>query len=235
MSYSDDEEEEKFKINTGEKIVVLGKSNSGKSTFLRNLIKYRDFIFSEKVTRILYVYKFYHSYFNELSHVVEFVQSIPDDISPAQHNLLLIDDGLEDCFDSISAWFLRNARHSNTTIVLVYQTVFVPNSQAFKSIINNTDIFIFTYMPRAQSQLAILFRQFFGSKQEAANALIIYNEAMCTKYGYLVFDVRQGSCYQFRQNIFFENGGTEDAFQIRDRFYTKSTKPLCHGSSYKRS
>jgi hypothetical protein len=203
----------KFKIETGEKVSILGKTGSGKSSFIRNLIKYRDFIFTEKVTRIVYVYKFYHDYFNELSDIIEFVGEIPTDIRPEGHNLLLIDDALEEKFDEIASWFLRSARHSKTTVVFVYQSVFVPNSQGFKSIVNNTDIFVFTYLPKSRYQLGILFRQFFGTKQEASNALIIYNEAMRTKYGYLIFDVRQSTRYQFRCNIFFENGNPETAIK----------------------
>jgi ABC-type dipeptide/oligopeptide/nickel transport system ATPase component len=214
MNYSSADDDAKFTIDTGEKLAVLGKSNSGKSTFLRNLIECRDFTFREPVTRIIYVYKFAHEWFNELSDVVEFKQdNIPDDIAPNGHNLLIIDDACEGSFEEISNWFLRSARHTRTTIVFVYQTIFNAASEAYKRIVNNTDVFVFTYQPKGRYQLSILFRQFFATKEEVKNALRIYNDAMQVKYSYLVFDTRQAAKYRFRTNIFYENGCLETAHE----------------------
>jgi GTPase SAR1 family protein len=215
MNYSKDyDPDAKFTIDTGEKLAVLGKTNSGKSTFLRNLIECRDFIFREKVTRIIYIYKYPHEWFNDLSGQVEFrLDNIPEDIVPNGHNLLIIDDAREEAFEEISNWFLRSARHTKTTVVLAYQTIFNSSSDAFRRIINNTDVFIFTYQPKGRYQLGILFRQFFASKEEVKNALRIYNDAMQVKYSYLVFDTRQAAKYRFRTNVFYENGCLETAHQ----------------------
>jgi energy-coupling factor transporter ATP-binding protein EcfA2 len=205
---------DKFVIETGEKISILGKTNSGKSTFVRNLIKYRDVTFREAVTRIIYVYKFPLDWFEEFSDEVEFVTDIPTNISPRGHNLLIVDDACENAFEDISSWFLRSARHTKTSIVFIYQSVFNSASEAYKRIINNTDVFVFSYLPKGKYQLGILFRQFFDTKQQVKEALKLYNESMLVKYSYLIFDVRQGTKFQFRRNIFFEHNEVEEAFQI---------------------
>jgi ABC-type dipeptide/oligopeptide/nickel transport system ATPase component len=206
--------DEKFQIDPGEKIVVLGKTGSGKSTFVRNLIKYRDITFRKPVTKIVYVYKFVQDWFEELRDIVDFVQDIPTSLTPGEHTLLIVDDACEKSFEEISQWFLRSARHNKTTIVFIYQSVFNTSSDSFKRIINNTDIFVFSFQPKGIFQLSILFRQFFGNKEQVKDALNLYRECMQTKYSYLIFDVRQGVNFPFRRNIFCEYGQVEEAFKI---------------------
>jgi predicted phosphoribosyltransferase len=205
---------DKFIIETGEKVVVIGKTASGKSSFVRDLIKYRDITFRETVTKIVYVYQYAQPWFEELSDEVEFVTSIPEKITPIGHILLIIDDALEKDFEEISHWFLRSARHSKTSMVFIYQSIFNSNSDSFKRIVNNTDVFVFLYMPKGFYQLGILFRQFFGSKQEVHDALNLYKESMRIKYNYLIFDARQSVKYQFRLNIFCKHGNFEEAVKI---------------------
>jgi GTPase SAR1 family protein len=212
-SPSNNGDNSKFVIETGDKLAVIGKTNSGKSTFVRNLIKYREITFREPITRIIYVYKFPQPWFDELIDEVEFVTELPTIVPSHGQTLLIVDDACEAAFEEISHFFLRSARHTRTTIVFIYQCVF-SNSDAFRRIINNTDIFIFTYMPKGVHHLGIMFRQFFGSKQQVLEALNLYNESMLVKYGSLIYDVRQGSPFQFRRNIFCEDGKIEEAFKI---------------------
>jgi energy-coupling factor transporter ATP-binding protein EcfA2 len=205
---------DQFIIETGEKLIIFGKTGGGKSTFVRNLINHRDIIFREKVTKIIYAYQYAQPWFEELANEVEFTTIIPDHIDPIGHNVLVVDDAREQDFEAISQWFLRGARHSKTTIIFIYQSVFNSNSDSFKRIVNNTDIFIFHYFPKGIHQLSILFRQFLASKDEVREALNLYKEAMQTKYNYLIFDVRQSVKYQFRLNIFCEHGDFQEAVKI---------------------
>ena len=101
---------DKFEIDVGDKLTVLGKTNSGKSTFLRRLIENRNFVFKEPVTRIIYIYRFYHDWFRELESIVEFRNKVPNDIKPEGQNLLIFDDALETMFNEISDWYLRSGR-----------------------------------------------------------------------------------------------------------------------------
>jgi hypothetical protein len=201
-------------LTQAKKICVLGKTCSGKSTFLRNLMIYRNFTFKEPPTRIINVYQYVQDWFDDLSDIVEFVQTPPTDIAANEHNFLIFDDSTESMFEDIASWFLRSARHTKTTIVFVYQTIFNSKYDAFKRIVNNTDIFIFTFMPKNRYQLGIFFRQFFASKEKTREALELYNEAMRLKYGYLLFDARQGMPHQFRTNIFCENDSLETAYTL---------------------
>jgi energy-coupling factor transporter ATP-binding protein EcfA2 len=205
---------DKFIIETGEKIAVLGKTCSGKSTFVRNLIKYRDITFREPVTKIIYVYQYPQEWFEELRDEVDFVTEIPDHIPASGHTILVLDDAIEKDFEEVSKWFLRTARHSKTSLIFIYQCIFNSTNDAFKRIINNTDIFIFCYMPKGKYHLSILFRQFFGNKQQVQDALELYTESMKIKYNYLLFDVRQSVKFQFRQNIFCEHGPFEEIVKI---------------------
>ena len=60
---------------------ISGPTQSGKSTFMRKLIKHRDYIFSKAVDRILYCYGTWQDDFKEIQQYnIDFHRGLPKDI-----------------------------------------------------------------------------------------------------------------------------------------------------------
>jgi hypothetical protein len=206
---------EQFQIPTGSKLVLVGKSNVGKTFFMKKMIDFRSTLFEGgSRVRVIFVYKFLQPWFDEYRKYVEFYEKdIPEDINAEIPSLLFIDDLAENEFEKINSWFLRNCRHIKATIIVNYQSLFVNNSW-WRSITQNLDFLVLFYTIRSSYQVSLFARQVFGSKEKAKNILDLYQNCINEPFGYLLFDLRPGITYRLRSQIIPDGKNCERAFSF---------------------
>jgi GTPase SAR1 family protein len=190
-------------IPIGSKLLLIGKSGVGKSQFMERLIKYRNFIFEPSDYRVIFVYKFEQPWFKDYRETIEFSHKlIPPDIDGERPTLLFVDDLVENEFDDMQGWFLRNCRHLKTTITVNYQSLF-NNSSAWRCISQNVDFLFLFYTARSAYQVSLLARQIFGSSEQAKQVVELYHKCVAQPFGYLLFDLRPSVEYRLRSNIVY--------------------------------
>jgi GTPase SAR1 family protein len=192
---------DQFVIPIGSKLLIIGMSGVGKSQFMECLIKHRNHIFEPSKYRVVFVYKFEQPWFKNYKNIIEFShETIPPDIDGQKATLLFIDDLLEEEFETIQGWFLRNCRHLKTTIIVNYQSLF-NNSSAWRSITQNVDFLFLFYTARSAYQVSLLARQIFGCSEKAKQVVDLYHKCVAKPYKYLLFDLRPSVEYRLRSNI----------------------------------
>ena len=121
------------KLKTPCTILLIGKTSSGKSELILNIIDKRDQIFDRKVEQIYYVYKSYQDKFDEFLKYHPEVNFLPThtdlpDLN-GKHTLIVFDDKMlvsEEC-NYITDIFIRLSHHSNITSLVTLQSVFAKN------------------------------------------------------------------------------------------------------------
>lgn len=149
-------------------LVVAGISNSGKTFFVQQLIKYRKALFDCQPRRVIYVYQVWQQAYDQLrKEGVEFIQGLPKNIRSLgdgkEHSLLILDDV------AFSAYSDKEVENLYTTYVhhLLISTVFISQnifyqSKRSKTISVNTHYICLFKNPRGADQIEVLGRQIFG-------------------------------------------------------------------------
>jgi GTPase SAR1 family protein len=209
-----------FRIPIGSKLVMIGKSGSGKTFFCKQLIDHHMDLFEDPPHRIIMVYQYKQPWFSEPRYKnIEFYEKvIPDNISASNvgSTVLFLDDIEEDDFQIVHSWFLRNCRPLKTTIIVNYQSLFV-NSSHWRSITSNLDFLILFYSIKASYQVKLFARQVFGDNEKAAAVSDLYQRCISEPFGYLLIDLRQGIRYRLRSHLIPNGETTARVYEFRHR------------------
>lgn len=138
--------------------LCCGPSMSGKSTYMKNLIKYKNQIFDQKFSRIIYscpdsLVESNKNYCDELKSIfpnVEFINGIPtvDSLqlrTDKEHKLILIDDQFDQACNSKTIYdiFCLHSHHYNISIVLSGHNIFQKSKYGTTLSRNSTSKIIF--------------------------------------------------------------------------------------------
>jgi hypothetical protein len=194
--------------------LLAGASQSGKTTFTLNLLRYGDILFTNPtcLQNVIYYYKEWQDsfdYFQRESVVTEWVNQVPTSEDFKERTLLykdrggsvvIIDDFAGELNKDIASIFSVLSHHTNTTVFLLTQNIFSKNP-AFRDIsLNSTYIALFKN-PRDSSQISHFAKQFAPGN----SAYIIGAFKECTKkaYSYIIFDHHQATpeAIRVRSNI----------------------------------
>ena len=188
-------EREYFDIRLKEnfKIFISGPSRSGKTVFIKELIKNLH-VFSQKPPEIItLVYKVMQPIYHDLGvhHLIEDGVDLKKNIFEIARgrSMLLI---LDDCINSpqineISDLFLVDGRHRNLSTIFISQKLFV-NNDAFREISQNSDYFIIFKNPRNVAEIRNLASQMTPGKLDLVK---YYNEATTLPFSYLFINLTQ--------------------------------------------
>jgi hypothetical protein len=193
-----------FRLEPGSKLVCVAKSGAGKTEFCRKLLLSVDDVFTRAPDRIVFYYKFAPDW--HAAHAnVEFTREMPDDLfddGGGLHKLLVVDDCDERDFPALADVFLRSGRHSRTSVVVNYQSLF-HKSPHFRAMMQNADVLVLFHTTRALHQVSLLCRQAFPDRATAAAVVRLYKRLTSRRGGYLLFDFRlECSEYPLRTNVF---------------------------------
>ena len=187
------------RIQTPCTISVVGSTSSGKTTFISKLL-WKDDLFTNKISKILYCYSCFQPLFEEMSknhENIEFHQGLPSedkikDFTNEEHNLIVLDDLMVKVSSSqlMLDLFCQYSHHLNVSVIFVSQNVFHAG-KCSRSLTLNSHYFILFRNRRDINQISILGRQLFPGKQkEFLNA---YKDAIKEPFGYLFVDIHPKS------------------------------------------
>ena len=205
-----------FKIPEGSKILLIGKTLSGKTEMTKRLIKHREAVFKKSPERIICSFRFKQDWVDELGDIVEFIPAgtLPTDIDGSYSSLLIIDDLEEKNFESVSEWFIRNGRHLRCTVMVTYQALYA-NSSHYRVINQNADFLILFYTVRNMHQISLLGRELYGRDKDKLSKFIeIYNNCVARPHGYLLIDLTAGAPFRLRTLILPDDGEFQSVFAL---------------------
>lgn len=200
------------KFQTPVSMIVAGPSQSGKTTWVINLIKNRDLLFTEKIHKILFVYEIWNADYEILETQVpniHFTNKIPsrddiDEFAPdaSVHNLIVFDDQLcnmSSC-KHFSDFFLILCNNRNLSCILTVQNIYSKSSHMRDLSLNARALVLFKNM-RSIDQTNLLGSQMFGNRK--AFFVDAFNKATECVHSPLIVDLNP-HCeknLQLRSNI----------------------------------
>lgn len=177
--------------------VISGPSQSGKTYFLRIILKAPCLWIGEAPERVLWCYGIRNdaqldAVERESSLPIEFVEGLPNvnDLSGGKRTLIVLDDLMTDAGKSaqVADFFTKGCHHKNASVFLVLQNIYHQAPQ-MRNIHTNTNYLILFKNPRDYSQITSLNRQLFP--QWKGYLLDAYKTACSQPHGYLIIDLHQ--------------------------------------------
>ena len=194
-----------FRLFNDRTMCVAGPSQSGKTTFLKKLLLYRNELFKQSIQRVLWCYGIeqpsLHSELQRYGCIL--YNGIPSVADLKPYDLVVLDDLLNesDTSKDLTKMFTQTAHHLPCFVIFVSQNLF-PKGKDARTRSLNTHYYVIFKNPRDKSQIQVFARQVSPSN---AKALIeIFEAATQEQFGYLFIDFTQ-ECderYRFRSNIF---------------------------------
>jgi energy-coupling factor transporter ATP-binding protein EcfA2 len=202
--------------------MICGATGSGKTTLIRNLIYYKNILFTSKPVKVIIFYTEYQKIYEEmlksgLAHeVVDLdekmisLEEYKKKISPYKDKggtLCVFDDCMELIDTTNSKMFTRISHHYNCNTMFITHAVFMPKNEAYKMMSKNAKYFFMMKNPRDVSQIKT-----FSSQIGLKSSLLvdIFQEATKNAYSYLLIDFHPETPehIRLRSHIFPHEGPT---------------------------
>lgn len=196
-------------------VLICGASGSGKTTFVSNLLKYRNQMIEngENIKNIIFFYNNWQPLYQEMKEnklVTEWINELPsakeikeksDPFKDKYGTICIIDDFMTEMSKDIIDIFTVISHHSNVLVVFLSQSIF-PKNPHFRDLSVNAKYIVLHKNPRENAQVAHLARQI----QPVKNKFIIeaYHDATQEPYSYILFNLHQETPenYRIQSNIF---------------------------------
>lgn len=190
--------------------IVAGPTGSGKTVFVRKLLKFNQDLIEKPPQKIIWCYGVYQNAYTEmLSEIpgIDFIEGFPSNfeslIDPNVRNLLVVDDLMAECTKDakMTSLFTRGSHHKNLSICFIVQNLFHQNRET-RTISLNAQYLVMYKNPRDRSQIAHLGRQLYPGQVKYVQES--YNDATNEPYGYLLIDLKSSTPedYRLRTKIF---------------------------------
>ena len=210
-----------LRFNSPCSIGVYGCQQSGKTTFVRRLLKNCNDMFTENISKILYCYTISQPILEDMENTIEnfmMKKGLPteEDIEnlteSGSHSILILDDLMNEVCNSSQAeqLFTIHCHHRNMNLIYLSQNIFYSGKKA-KTISLQLHYLVLFRNPRDKLQVSNLARQLYPGKSK--NFQSVYDDALNEPYSYLMIDISPHSNpkYQIRTCIF----PTEDPIVYR--------------------
>ena len=193
-------------------IVVVGPSQSGKSTFIHRILMEADGMFEENTDRILFCYQEWQPTYDIMEKSVphltlnkgmpsrEFLETFTR--RDEKHSIVVLDDLQMSVMNSDDMQYLITVliHHHNTSAILLLQNLF-PRGKVARDISLNAHYIVLMTNKRSLSQVKTFAQQIQGDTKTIMTA---YHKATRFPYGYLLVDLNPHTDkqYQLRTRIF---------------------------------
>jgi len=183
--------------------LIAGPSGSGKTSFVTKLIQNVRHMLSHRVEWIIFRYSVYQPLYDEIKHLVSFVEGLPDitQFDGGVPTLLLMDDLMGMVNASVELLFTKLSHHLNISVIHITQNLFQGKKEN-RTILLNSNYIILLKNVRDQTQFASLARQIFPNNTKYV--MEAFKDATQMPYGYLVIDFKPETHdnYHLRTSIF---------------------------------
>ena len=193
-------------------MIVSGATMSGKTSWVKTLLKHKESMISPVPTQILFCYKYWQPSYTDMLQTIPditFHQGMPNKedqsgfFDPKRPSLIVFDDLMRTVMndDNAADLFTEGAHHQNTSIIFIIQNLFFQGKQS-RTISVNAHYIVLLKNPRDRSQVEALGRQIYPRKWATFSQT--YEKATLQPHGYLVIDLyptTHESC-RLRTNIF---------------------------------
>jgi hypothetical protein len=183
------------KLHLRSSMMVVGPSQSGKTTFVLSMIKERKDLFNELPKRILWCCAMRQAApKNSSFHIVEGLPQLTD-IKP--FDLIVLDDLMMEAAKSeeVTALFTRAVHHLPCFLILLTQNLFLQSKEARTRHLNTHYLVLFKN-PRDASAITHLSRQMFPGEPKFLPA--VFADATREPHSYLFIDLRQETHNEMR-------------------------------------
>lgn len=197
-----------FRLFNDRVMCVVGPSQSGKTCFVKELLRKRHELFREPIKEIMWCYGIAdtksHVEMRQLGYKLHF--GIPKETDLKPNSICILDDLLSESENDkqVTAMFTRSAHHLPCFIIFISQNIF-PGGKESRTRSVNTHYYVIFKNPRDKLQFQTLSRQI--APTHAKTLVEIYEEATRLPHGYLFMDFTQ-ECendHRYRTNILERN------------------------------
>jgi hypothetical protein len=169
--------------------IVAGPTGCGKSTFVKNILIYRDTIIDLPPEQVLWYYGEWQPFFEKVEGV-EFIEGLPDikKLDPKKRTLVIIDDLMMETDKSVTHLFTKGSHHQNLSVLHLVQNLFDKNKHN-RTISLNAQYLVIFKNPRDASQITHLAKQMYPGHVHFLQE--VFANATSKAYGYLLVDLKQ--------------------------------------------
>ncbi len=172
-------------------VLVVGPSQSGKTTFTHRLLEQAPRAFNKQFRKIVYCYGEWQPSFDTIQRQlgVEFHHGLPENVTdlfgPHDTPGLLVMDDLMDQMERVVRVFTQESHHHDITTVFLTQNLFPPNKHA-RTISLNTHYIVLFKNPRDCLGVQMLAQQAFPGR--VPYVMDSFKQATEAPHGYLLLD-----------------------------------------------
>ena len=182
------------RFKTPANFFVCGQTQSGKSYFVRRMLRHLEELFYPVPTKIIYCYGEYQNEFDELHPSVELVEEFPSNVNELtrgyDNSLIVLDDLMSECSNDqrVVDLFTRGSHHRGISVLYLAQNLF-PSGKLSRTISLNSHYMLIFRNPRDSMGITTLAKQMFP--KHTNYLLEAFHDATCKPYGYLLIDCHQ--------------------------------------------
>ena len=195
-------------------MLVSGPSNSGKTTFVKNLLIRRNVLYDKPPRKVFWFYKVYQHMYDDmlrLNIVHEFIEGmctmdwLEANLNDDQDNCTIVmDDMAMEATEDTAKIFSVGAHHAKVNVIFICQNLFTRNKYFRDISLNSTYLVLFKNV-RDKQQITSLAKQFAPGKVK--EFVKIYYAATKLPHSYLMLNYHQETLEEHRllSNILLEN------------------------------
>lgn len=205
-----------IRFKTSFNCIVSGVTQSGKTTWVKNLLTIRNDIFSTPPDKIFVFYKMMQDIYTEMKEnglidelidvnehfpTLDMIHNMVNPFKEKNGCLIIFDDIMTEVTEDFEQLFCNVGHHDKTSIIFLTQSLFVQDN-SFRLMSQNSHYFVVMKNARNSQQIGILSRQI---KPKNSNFVIeAYNNATKNPYSYLLFDFspETNELLRLRTNLF---------------------------------
>lgn len=181
-------------------LLCTGFSQSGKTSWVRNLLKLSDKLLTQKPKLIILLYKAMQPLYNDMlaenliSKMIDVsvqfpsLEEIYEQIEPYKDNggsMLIFDDVMSDVTGDFEQLFCNASHHLSCSIMFLTQNLFY-SDKTYRTMSLNSHYIVIMKNPRDKQQISILARQFKPTNSDYV--IKSYLDATKRNYSYLILD-----------------------------------------------